>query len=560
MAKATPAPKSAPAKAPAKAVVKVESHHDDHHAAAHTGAKRHWLMHALTTVNHKDIGKMYLISALIFFFIGGLMALVIRAELAMPGYQYVDGSFFNQMTAMHATFMIFFAVIPGLIGFGNYFVPIMIGSPDMAFPRLNNWSFWLMPFSGLLMLLSLLVPGGSAAAGWTAYPPLTAAAYSQGAGMDMWILAVHLAGASSILGAVNFIVTILNMRAPGMLLWQMPLFPWSMLVTAWLQLVATPVLAGAVTMLLMDRNFGTSFFNPAGGGDPVLFQHIFWFYSHPAVYIMILPVFGMISEILAAHSRKPLFGYISMVWAIIAIAVLGQVVWAHHMYSVGMDINAQLIFMGMTMLIAVPTGIKVFNWLATMWGGSIAFTTAMKFAVGFVVLFTIGGLSGVVLSSAPVDYMMHDTYYVVAHIHYVFVTGSFFGMMAALYHWFPKMTGRMLSEKIGNVHFWLSFISVNVTFFPMHFLGMMGMPRRIADYNPMYADLNMLCTIGAFLFGITQLLIIINLIYSAKRGKKAPANPWGATTLEWTHTSSPPHEHNFEKIPVWTHKDAYPHH
>jgi cytochrome c oxidase subunit I len=531
-------------------------------ATAHTAAhpKQHWLMHALTTVNHKDIGKMYLFSALLFFFIGGLMALVIRAELAVPGYQYVDGAFFNQMTAMHATFMIFFAVIPGLIGFGNYFVPIMIGSPDMAFPRLNNWSFWLMPFSGALMLLSLFVPGGSSAAGWTAYPPLTTLEYSPGAGMDMWILAVHLAGASSILGAINFIVTILNMRAPGMGLWQMPLFAWSMLVTAWLQLVATPVLAGAVTMLLMDRNFGTSFFNPAGGGDPVLFQHIFWFYSHPAVYIMILPVFGMISDVLATHSRKPLFGYTSMVWAIIAIAVLGQMVWAHQMYSVGMSIGAQLVFMTMTMLIAVPTGIKVFNWLATMWGGSIAFTTAMKFAIGFVVLFTIGGLSGVVLSSAPVDYMMHDTYYVVAHIHYVFVTGSFFGMMAGLYHWFPKMSGRMLSEKIGNVHFWLSFISVNLTFFPMHFLGMMGMPRRIADYNPIYADLNLLCTVGAFLFGITQLLLVYNVIYSAKKGAKAKANPWDGTTLEWTHTSSPPHEHNFEKLPVWKHKEAYPHH
>jgi len=522
-------------------------------------AKRNWLLHALTTVNHKDIGKMYMISSLMFFFIGGLMAMVIRSELAQPGYQFVSGATFNEMTAMHATFMIFFAIIPGLIGFGNYFVPIMIGSPDMAFPRLNNWSFWIMPFAGLLMICSLFVPGGSNAAGWTVYPPLTTAAFSPGAGMDMWILGVHLAGASSILGAINFITTILNMRAPGMSLFKMPLFPWAMLVTAWLQLVATPVLAGAVTMLLMDRNFGTSFFNPAGGGDPVMFQHIFWFYSHPAVYIMILPVFGMISDIIATHSHKPLFGYPSMVWATIAIALLGQVVWAHHMYSVGMSIGAQTLFMMMTMLIAVPTGIKVFNWMATMWGGAVDYTAAMKFAVGFVLLFTIGGLSGVVMASAPVDYMMHDTYYVVAHIHYVFVTGSYFGIMAGLYHWFPKMSGKFMSERLGRWHFWLSFVSVNVAFFPMHILGMMGMPRRIADYNPAYADLNLLCSIGAFVFGASQLLMVINVIWSAYRGQKAPANPWGGVTLEWTHASSPPHEHNFEKLPVWEYSEAYPH-
>ncbi|PIZ31648.1 MAG: cytochrome c oxidase subunit I [Alphaproteobacteria bacterium CG_4_10_14_0_8_um_filter_53_9] len=522
---------------------------------ATTGKKG--FLHYLTTVNHKEIGVMYLMNSLVFFFIGGIMALIIRTELAAPGHQFVDGAFFNQMTAMHATFMIFFAIIPALIGLGNYFVPIMIGSPDMAFPRLNNWSFWLMPFSGALMLGSLFVPGGSAAAGWTAYPPLTNAAYSQGAGMDMWILAVHIAGASSILGTINFIVTILNMRAPGMSMFKMPLFSWSILITAWLQLVATPVLAGAITMLLTDRHFGTAFFNPAGGGDPVLFQHIFWFYSHPAVYIMILPVFGIVSEVFSVHARKPVFGYNSMVFALAAIAILGQLVWAHHMYSVGMDLTAQLIFMMMTMLIAVPTGIKVFNWLATLWGGSIRFTTAMLFALGFLLLFTIGGLSGVVLASAPVDYMMHDTYYVVAHIHYVFVTGSFFGIMSGLYHWFPKITGRYLSERIGKIHFWLTFISVNITFFPMHFLGMMGMPRRIADYNPIYADLNLLCTIGAMVFGFTQILIIYNVFYSKKYGKKAPANAWGGQTLEWTHTSSPPHEHNFEKIPVVNQKHAY---
>jgi cytochrome c oxidase subunit 1 len=518
-------------------------------AIDYSKGRKRGILYYLTTVNHKDIGLMYLTSALVFFFIGGLMAEVIRLELFQPGYQFVQGDFFNQMTAMHATFMIFFAIIPALTGFANYFVPIMIGSPDMAFPRLNNWSFWILPPAGLLMLGSLFVPGGANAAGWTVYPPLTNALYSNGAGIDMWILAVHLAGASSILGAINIIVTTLNMRAPGMKLFKMPLFVWSWLVTAWLQLIATPVLAGAVTMLLTDRNFGTSFFNPAGGGDPALFQHIFWFYSHPAVYIMILPAFGIVSETLATFSRKKLFGYASMVWALIAIAALGCMVWAHHMYTVGMDAVAQGVFMGMTMLIGVPTGVKVFNWLATIWGGKLVFPVAMKFSLAFLVLFTLGGLSGITLASTPVDYMLHDTYYVVAHIHYVFVAGSFLGIMAGLYYWFPKMVGRHLSEKIGEWHFWLTFISLNLTFFPMHFLGMMGMPRRIADYNPVFADLNMLATIGAIAFGTTQILLIVNVVLSARKGKKATNDPWQGTTLEWT-TTSPPSEHNFEKIPV----------
>jgi cytochrome c oxidase subunit 1 len=365
----------------------------------------------------------------------------------------------------------------------------------------------------------------------------------------MWILAIHLAGASSILGAINFIVTTLNMRAPGMTLFKMPLFVWSMLITTWLMLIATPVLAGAITMLLTDRNFGTAFFNPAGGGDPVLFQHIFWFYSHPAVYIMILPAFGIVSDIIVTFSKKAMFGYKAMVWAMISIALLGLTVWAHHMYTVGMDMVAQGTFMFMTMFIAVPTGVKVFSWMATMWGGSIDFKVAMKWAVGFIALFTIGGLSGVVLSSVPVDYMMHDTYYVVAHIHYVFVTGSFFGIMAGTYYWFPKMFGCMLNEKIGNVHFWITFVSANIAFFPMHFLGMMGMPRRIADYNPIYADLNMLSSIGAAIFGMTQILLVFNIFYSLKQKKAAGNNPWKAPTLEWT-VSSPPPEHNFETLPV----------
>ncbi len=506
-------------------------------------------MYYFTTVNHKDIGVMYLWAALLAFFMGGLMALGIRLELAEPGQQFVDPGFFNQLTAMHASFMIFFAIIPAFIGLANYFLPIMIGSPDMAFPRLNNWTFWIVPPAMLLMTFSFMVPGGANAAGWTAYPPLTNSFYSPGAGMDMWILGVHLVGASSILGAINLIVTTLNMRAPGMGLFKMPLFVWAILITAWLQLMATPVLAGAITMLLTDRNFDTAFFNPAGGGDPVLFQHIFWFYSHPAVYIMILPAFGIISEIVSTFSRKPLFGYISMVGAVVAIAVLGQVVWAHHMFSVGMSLTAQTIFMGMTMVIAVPTGIKIFNWLATMWGGSIEFKTPMLWAVGFIFLFTVGGLSGVMLASAPVDYMVHDTYFVVAHIHYVFVSGSYFGIMAGLHYWLPKMTGRMFSERLGQIHFWLTFIFMNITFFPMHFLGLMGMPRRIADYNPVYADINMISTIGSMGFGLVQILLIINVVYCIYKGKKAGDNPWGGKSLEWT-VSSPPPEHNFEKIPV----------
>lgn len=516
---------------------------------ASTAPVKKGLKYYLTTVNHKDIGIMYLLSALTFFFVGGLMAEVIRLELMKPGVQFVTGDVFNQMTAMHATFMIFFAIIPAFVGLGNYFVPIMIGSPDMAFPRLNNWTFWIVPFAALLMVLSLFVPGGANAAGWTIYPPLTNALYSPGPGIDMWILGVHLAGASSILGAINFIVTILNMRAPGMSLFKMPLFVWAWLITAWLMLLGTPVLAGAITMLLTDRNFGTAFFNPAGGGDPVLFQHIFWFYSHPAVYIMILPGFGIVSEVIATMSKKPLFGYKAMVTATATIAVLGLVVWAHHMYTVGMAVTAKSIFMFMTMLIAVPTGVKIFSWIATMWGGSIQFNVAMKFATAFIFLFTIGGLSGVMLSSVPVDYMMHDTYFVVAHIHYVFVAGSLMSIMAGVYYWFPKMTGKYLSEKIGNMHFWLTFITLNLTFFPMHFLGMMGMPRRIADYNPVFADLNMLATIGAIGFGLAQLLLVYNLFYTARKGKKAGDNPWEGHTLEW-QVSSPPPEHNFETIPV----------
>lgn len=534
---------------------------------ASAAQKKKGFLYYLTTVNHKDIGIMYLMSAFTFFLIGGLFAMFIRAELAQAGYQLLNqpldisilglslgsitfsADFFNQMTAMHATFMIFFAIIPALLGVGNYVVPILIGSPDMAFPRVNNWSFWVLPFAGLLMLGSFLVPGGANAAGWTIYPPLTNATYSPGAGIDMWILAVHLAGASSILGAINFIVTILNMRAPGMTMFKMPLFAWTILITAWLQLIATPVLAGVITMLLTDRNFGTSFFNMAGGGDPVLFQHVFWFYSHPAVYIMILPAFGMISQVIETFSRKPLFGYISMVWATAGIAILGCVVWAHHMFTVGMDPRAQGVFMFMTLVIAVPTGVKIFNWLATLWQGALEFTIPMKFALAFVGMFTIGGLSGIMLAAPPVDYAVHDTYFVVAHIHYVLFAGSFLGIMSGVYYWLPKMSGKMFNERIANWHFWLTFIFGNLTFFPMHFLGLMGMPRRIPDYNPIYTDINTFASVSSFILGAAQLLLIVNLVWMRKRGKPCGDNPWGAKTLEW-QVSSPPPEHNFHKIPV----------
>ncbi len=505
------------------------------------------LMRWITTTNHKDIGSMYLVFSFIMFLSGGVMALTIRAELFQPGLQVVQPEFFNQLTTMHGLVMVFGAIMPAFVGFANWQIPLMIGASDMAFARMNNWSFWLLPPAALLLIGSFFVPGGASAAGWTLYAPLS---IQMGMGMDMTIFAIHIMGISSIMGAINIVVTILNMRAPGMTLMKMPLFCWTWLITAYLLIAVMPVLAGAVTMILTDRHFGTSFFNAAGGGDPVLYQHVFWFFGHPEVYIMILPAFGIVSQIIPTFSRKPLFGYASMVYATSSIAILSFVVWAHHMFTTGMPAVGQIFFMYATMLIAVPTGVKVFNWIATMWRGSLSFETPMLFAVGFLFVFTMGGFTGLICAIAPIDIQLQDTYYVVAHFHYVLVAGSLFALFAGTYYWLPKWSGRMYDETLGKVHFWCSIVFFNITFFPMHFLGLAGMPRRIPDYNPMFADFNMIATIGAFGFGLSQLLLLYNVVRCVRGGAPAAAKPWdGAEGLEWTLPSPAPY-HSFEIPPV----------
>lgn len=518
--------------------------HDDHHHAMPTGFRR-WFM----ATNHKDIGSLYLWFSLIMFFTGGLMAFAIRAELWQPGLQFIQPELFNQFTTLHGLIMVFGAIMPAFTGLANWMLPLMLGAPDMAFARMNNWSFWLLPPAALLLILSFAVPGGAAAAGWTLYAPL---ATQMGMGMDLTIFSIHLLGISSIMGSINIITTILNMRAPGMTLMKMPMFAWTTLITAYLLIAVAPVLAGAVTMVLTDRHFGTNFFNAAGGGDPVLYQHIFWFFGHPEVYIMALPAFGVVSQIIPVFARKKLFGYHSMVYATASIALLSFIVWGHHMFGVGMPIQAQLFFMFATMLIAVPTGVKVFNWVATMWRGAMTFETPMLFAIGFICLFTFGGLSGVMLAAAPVDKAQYtDTYFVVAHFHYVLVAGALFSLFAATYYWLPKWTGHMYSEFWGKTHFWTSLIFFNITFFPMHFLGLAGMPRRYPDYALQFAGWNEVASIGAFLFGISQILIVVNVIRCIRGGEKAPASPWGesADTLEWTVPSPAPF-HTFEEPPI----------
>ncbi len=516
---------------------------DDHHHHGPTG-----LMRWITTTNHKDIGTMYMIFSFIMFLAGGVMALMIRAELFQPGLQVVEPEFFNQLTTMHGLVMVFGAIMPAFVGFANWMIPMMIGASDMAFARMNNWSFWLLPPAALLLVGSFFVPGGATAAGWTLYPPLS---IQMGMGMDMAIFAVHIMGISSIMGAINIIVTILNMRAPGMTMMKMPLFCWTWLITAYLLIAVMPVLAGAVTMLLTDRHFGTSFFNAAGGGDPILYQHIFWFFGHPEVYIMILPAFGIVSQIIPTFARKPLFGYASMVYATSSIAILSFIVWAHHMFTTGMPVVGQLFFMYATMLIAVPTGVKVFNWVATMWRGSMTFETPMLWATGFIFVFTMGGFTGLICAIAPIDIQIHDTYYVVAHFHYVLVAGSLFALYAGAYYWLPKWTGRMPDEKIGKLHFWASLIFFNITFFPMHFLGLAGMQRRVPDYALQFADFNMMATFGAIGFGLSQLVFLWVVIKAARGGgEKAPARAWeSAEGLEWTVPSPAPH-HTFEEAPV----------
>jgi cytochrome c oxidase subunit 1 len=516
----------------------------------------------LTTVDHKKIAIMYLVTTFFFFLVGGVMALLIRIQLAEPQNSFLTPEQYNQVFTMHGTTMIFLWIIPVWAGFGNYFVPLMIGARDMAFPRVNAMSFWLIPLGGMVMYSGFLVPavvghggtiicpGGPGDAGWTGYVPLTGAHYSCSLGQDLWILGLHLLGISSMLGGINFLCTIHNMRAPGMTWGRIPLFVWAQEITQGLVVLASPFLAAGLAMNLLDRQIGTTFFDPTHGGNALLYQFVFWFYSHPAVYIMILPAFGIISEVVPVFSRKPIFGYRAMAASLAAIAVLGFIVFVHHMFVTGLPLIVQTFFAFTTMVIGVPTGVKIFNWLATMWGGSIRYDTPMLFAAGFILMFLIGGIDGVYSGSLAVDRTIHGTYWVVSHIHYVLFGGSVLGVFAGIYYWFPKVTGRFLSERLGKLHFWLMIIGLNLAFMPMHILGILGMPRRISTYldNRGWGDLNSLVTFGAFVIAMSVTVFLINFVISLRAPRTAPDDPWEGNTLEWA-TTSPPPPYNFEEVP-----------
>jgi len=513
----------------------------------HSGhGARTWKDYFRVNTDHKVIGVQYLVTTMVFFIIGGMLALLVRAELARPGIQFFDPQTFNGLFSVHASLMIFLFIIPAFAGLANFVVPLMLGAADMAFPRLNALSFWLLPIAGIMMVSSFLVPGGAFACGWTGYVPLCST--HQPLGAVFFNQAVQWAGASSIMTALNFLVTIITMRAPGMTFWRLPLLVWANFTTSLLVVVATPFIAGSQFFSMFDHVMHTSFFNAATGGYPLGYQHIFWFYSHPAVYIMMLPGFGIMSEVISVFSRKPIFGYRLMALSLMAIVVLGFSVWAHHMFVSGMASWLRVPMMITTLLIAVPTGIKIFSWLATMWEGKLHFNTPMLFALGFLSMFVIGGLSGVMLGAVPVDIHMNQTYFVVAHIHYVLFGGSVFTIFAGIYYWFPKMTGRMYDEKLGKLHFWLTFVGFNLTFFPMHILGTEGMPRRVVDYAPKFAGLNMFISLASFGLGASTIVFLYNAITSWRSGEKAPANPWHAMTLEW-QVSSPPPVFNFDEIP-----------
>src|ERR671915_653220 len=501
----------------------------------------------LTTVDHKKIGVLYIVNSFMFFFAAGILALVVRSELMVPGMQFLDQDTYNQAFTMHGTIMLFLFIIPALSGFGNYIVPLQLGAPDMAFPRINALSFWLLPLGGGLIFAGYLF-GGAAAEGWTGYAPLTGPKYGSTPGTDLWIIGLILVGTASILSAVNFIATIFKMRAPGMTLLRMPIFVWTVLATATLILLATPVLTAGLIALFIDRNYGGAFFDPQAGGNPILWQHIFWFFGHPEVYIVILPAMGVVSEVLPVFSRRPLFGYKAFVYATVAIGFLSFSVWAHHMFTTGVVFLPFFAFM--TALIAIPTGVKMFNWLATLWRGKLTLTTAMLFALGFISMFLIGGISGVMLSSPPIDFHVQDTYFVVAHLHYVFFGGSVFGVFAATYYWFPKISGRKLNEPLGKVHFWMHFIGFNLAFFPMHQLGLSGMPRRVSDYKPDagWTILNAMSTAGAFLIAASVIPFLINVVATLINGEQGGDAPWEGNTREWA-TSSPPPPYNFDVLP-----------